>query len=72
MDESEFFQLMKSAKGDGKLCVLLIAESGDIKEGQVDFLTNATRADMISMLHKILARLEGPAASDAPPSETPQ
>jgi hypothetical protein len=52
--------------------VLLLAEFGDIKGGRVNYISNGDRADIISMLHEILARFEGRASFDEPPSEVKQ
>lgn len=52
--------------------ILLVAGFGDIKGGRVNYISNGDRADCISMLHEILARFEGRASFDEPPSEAKQ
>lgn len=39
--------------------VLLLADFGDIAGGRVNYISNADRADVVAMLHEILARFEG-------------
>jgi hypothetical protein len=38
---------------------LLTFEFGEIKDGQVNYISNADRPDMIAAMHEFLARAEG-------------
>lgn len=39
--------------------VLIMAETGKIEGGRVNYISNGHRADMVAMLRELLARFEG-------------
>jgi hypothetical protein len=39
--------------------VLLSARFGDIQDGRVNYISNGERADMLAMMHELIARFEG-------------
>ncbi|PNU06448.1 hypothetical protein [Novosphingobium guangzhouense] len=39
--------------------VMLVAEFGQIDNGRVNYISNGTRADMITMMKEFIARAEG-------------
>jgi hypothetical protein len=43
---------------------LLIATFGDIKDGRVNYISNAERDDAISMMKELIARFEGRYSED--------
>jgi hypothetical protein len=52
--------------GSGRVVfTLLIAESGKIQGGRVNFISNGEREDIVSMLREFLGRVEGRVSPEA-------